>query len=474
MESDNPVSPDSRDDRSPPVQDTDFNLNVGHDSDTEDGPLVVALTEEEESQGESSPNKASGVSNEAETQQSEFNYPHDQLDSFRQQWQDELQQRPSSRSQSPRVGQNAAAANKSKQSMDIEEQARSFFIQGMNAEDNGSLSLAIYYYKKALHLVPDIESKISAEFIRSPRDRVRQESESSVEDSELEENLLQNLENLNLEEEGLCKPQYEQRATHISSLPTELIVCILRWVVSKDLDLRSLEMFSRVCKGFYLFSRDESIWKLACEKIWGINLGSTKKYSSSFRRMYIERPHLLFDGCYISKVVYVRQGEQGMDNFYRPFHLVEYYRYLRFFPDGVMLMLVSADDPLQSLPKLRTRHSNTAGLLVGNYKLLESKVTCVLKRVKGSETGAYSRYRRRRQAANQNEADMTYCAEFDVVSSGRRCNAQLVWGSYTVRTMYKASGQESVNEFVLSREKFPPLIFSRVKSFLSVSDKPLD
>ena len=79
QESDNPVSPDSRDDRSPPVQDTDYNLNVGDDSDTEDGPLVVALTEEEESQGESSPNKASGVSNEAETQQSEFNYPHDQV-----------------------------------------------------------------------------------------------------------------------------------------------------------------------------------------------------------------------------------------------------------------------------------------------------------------------------------------------------------------------------------------------------------
>lgn len=39
-------------------------------------------------------------------------------------------------------------------------------------------------------------------------------------------------------------------------------------------------------------------------------------------------------GCYISKLSYVRPGEKSLDNFYRPFHVVEYYRYVRFFPDG--------------------------------------------------------------------------------------------------------------------------------------------
>ena len=31
---------------------------------------------------------------------------------------------------------------------------------------------------------------------------------------------------------------------------------------------------------------------------------------------------------------YMRQGERGLDNFYKPFHFVEYYRYVRFFPEG--------------------------------------------------------------------------------------------------------------------------------------------
>lgn len=39
-------------------------------------------------------------------------------------------------------------------------------------------------------------------------------------------------------------------------------------------------------------------------------------------------------GCYISKLSYVRPGEKSLDGYYRPFHMVEYYRYVRFFPDG--------------------------------------------------------------------------------------------------------------------------------------------
>ena len=43
---------------------------------------------------------------------------------------------------------------------------------------------------------------------------------------------------------------------------------------------------------------------------------------------------LIIPGVYISKTSYVRQGEQSLDFYYRPYHLVSYYRYLRFFPDG--------------------------------------------------------------------------------------------------------------------------------------------
>lgn len=64
----------------------------------------------------------------------------------------------------------------------------------------------------------------------------------------------------------VCSPKKDQKSTHISALPVEIILYILRWVVSWDLDVRSLEMFSMVCRGFYLCSRDPEIWRMACMK----------------------------------------------------------------------------------------------------------------------------------------------------------------------------------------------------------------
>jgi len=43
---------------------------------------------------------------------------------------------------------------------------------------------------------------------------------------------------------------------------------------------------------------------------------------------------LWLTGVYISKTSYIRQGEKNLDMCYRPFHVVEYYRYMRFFIDG--------------------------------------------------------------------------------------------------------------------------------------------
>lgn len=53
---------------------------------------------------------------------------------------------------------------------------------------------------------------------------------------------------------------------HFSDLPLEIIFYILRWVVSSELDIRSLEQISKVSRGFYICAKDPEIWKLACLK----------------------------------------------------------------------------------------------------------------------------------------------------------------------------------------------------------------
>lgn len=44
--------------------------------------------------------------------------------------------------------------------------------------------------------------------------------------------------------------------------------------------------------------------------------------------------NVMCTGIYISKTSYIRSGERSLDTFYKPYHSVVYYRYLRFFPDG--------------------------------------------------------------------------------------------------------------------------------------------
>ena len=42
-----------------------------------------------------------------------------------------------------------------------------------------------------------------------------------------------------------------------------LIVC---WVVSADLDVRSLDLLALVCRGFYRLARDNAVWKRVCRR----------------------------------------------------------------------------------------------------------------------------------------------------------------------------------------------------------------
>jgi hypothetical protein len=76
--------------------------------------------------------------------------------------------------------------------------------------------------------------------------------------------------------------------------------------------------------------------------------------------MYLKRPRLNFDGVYISKASYARSGEQSLDNFYRPWHVVEYYRYLRFYSNGSVLFLTSPDEPKNIVSKLNLKAQNTS------------------------------------------------------------------------------------------------------------------
>lgn len=156
------------------------------------------------------------------------------------------------------------------------------FLQGVELEKQGKVFEAMRMYRRAVHLDPDIEFKMydklkvssqppldtEATLVNKYQNLNVNEFEEDLQDVDLVARFQTSIANGNgrLFESSTEKGVIVTDGMHISNLPTEIILHILRWVVSMNLDLRSLEQCAMVCKGFYLCARDEEIWRSACFK----------------------------------------------------------------------------------------------------------------------------------------------------------------------------------------------------------------
>ncbi|KAF7282466.1 F-box only protein 9 [Rhynchophorus ferrugineus] len=403
----------------------------------------------------------------------------EELANFREKWHKELRSQPVVRSISKKVD-NSTSLNEDSD----EVKARALFLQGIDMEKSGKLYEAIQYYRKAVQIVPDIESKLDYRpkhnINEIPPETIEenQETDDSNDDSDdneiiEEKQLLPRIQRKVSKMRFLCTPKFEQTSTHISSIPVEILLYILRWVVSTDLDLRSLEMFGLVCRGFYLCARDAEIWRSTCQRIWGLNCGPSPGLYGTWRNMFIERSRLNFNGCYISKTTYIRHGENNFqDQFYRPWHVVAYYRYLRFFPEGMVLMLMSPDEPSQCVPQMKSRCPRYP-VMIGYYRLKDDKVTLVVQRSDTSKNLQSALYRKGTKKRDAECSEQTLHMELEIKSHKNKRHFKLVWTYYSIFTKSN-QGQESTCTFDLIANKYPPLLFSRVKSFTSESDQPLN
>uniref|UniRef100_F1KY64 F-box only protein 9 n=1 Tax=Ascaris suum TaxID=6253 RepID=F1KY64_ASCSU len=239
---------------------------------------------------------------------------------------------------------------------------------------------AVQRYMAAVRLVPDIELKLfknrhsaSSSNARSPDPRGHRRSRSrsaAVAGFEEDDDL-----------EGTFQRRIAQRGSIIeadncgaicpfSLLPAELLMTIVKYVVGGELDVRCLEMLSMTSTGFYLLSRDEELWRTICRRVFGEHRLTPQDNSvyACWRQMYICRPHVYLHGVYIGKCTYIRHGEASFqDKFYRPWHIVVYYRFMKFFADGTAIMVTSPENPAQIVPQLKSKSTRLGGVLFGRY-----------------------------------------------------------------------------------------------------------
>ncbi|XP_071769384.1 F-box only protein 9 isoform X1 [Centroberyx gerrardi] len=398
-----------------------------------------------------------------------------ELNVFRAQWMSEL--KPNSGASGLTKGMLRAADLKRTQDRAREEKATELFLKAVDEEQSGAVYEAIKYYRRAMQLVPDIEFKIN--YSRPPdTDRAggNYMEENDI-DGEIEDLLAYFEQQLAMEGASakICTPELELTQMHISALPPEVLMYIFRWVVSSDLDMRALEQLSLVCRGFYICAREPELWRSACLRVWGRKCTKLVPFNS-WREMFLERPRVRFDGVYISKTAYIRQGEESLDGFYRAWHQVEFYRYLRFFPDGQAMMLTTPEDPLSIVPRLRSRSTRMDSVLLGHYRLSQETdnqtkvfvVVCKRKEEKVAEIPR-NRFCRRNPAP---EAEHSFHVGLQLSSGGRQRFNKLVWIHHSCHITYRSTGETVVTAFDLDK-MYTPFFFARVKSYTAFSERPL-
>ncbi|DBB14460.1 TPA: hypothetical protein ACH3X3_004751 [Trebouxia sp. C0006] len=126
-------------------------------------------------------------------------------------------------------------------------------------------------------------------------------------------------------------------------LPPELTTTFLKY-----LPVTTLAHCQCVCKQWNILGQSPPLWQSACQEAFSYMEYDKlcrilrTSHRGLWRDLYLDRPHMRFDGIYVSRNTYLRTGlvEWRVKN---PVHLVCYFRYYRFFPDGQFVYRTSPD-----------------------------------------------------------------------------------------------------------------------------------
>lgn len=188
------------------------------------------------------------------------------LDKFRNEWKNELKQKTVTTVQQ----QNCPSAPLA----DKETLASNFYRKAVDLEQRGQVYDAMSFYRKAIQIEPNIEFKFNERQKLNNKQNISAENcnNGNYQEESCEIDLYEKFQlDIARDNHGkLIQSNYSAgivtTQVHISDLPFELILNLLRWVVSSQLDMYALEQCAAVCKGLYLCARDEELWRLACTK----------------------------------------------------------------------------------------------------------------------------------------------------------------------------------------------------------------
>lgn len=168
------------------------------------------------------------------------------------------------------------------------------------------------------------------------------------------------------------------------------------------------------------------------EALWG----------SNHEKMLQDRPYVKFQGVYISIVNYLRHGSvaEGSSSLINPIHMITYYRYLRFYPNGQCLRLLTTEEP-SHIVKRYTDKTPPHGSEICRWD------------IGFADNFGHLTIRR-------SSEKYSFVEELQIKSQGSRRHHKLKWLNSTV-----LDKEGNISECSLRNEK--PFFFSRVKSYIT-------
>eukprot|EP00049_Salpingoeca_infusionum_P004876 m.85016 g.85016 ORF g.85016 m.85016 type:complete len:475 (+) comp12768_c0_seq1:70-1494(+) len=406
-----------------------------------------------------------------------------ELDEFRRQWKAELDHELGAKAEHPLdAGLSGPSSSFSHVPVPIhslsaeakEQQALEYHIKGTMLEDSGHHQEALVYYRRAARLVPDIEfaaHRLTVQAQEAQESRAKRERETS-DTREREQFDLQQAsdtsDSLTMEPIILTISPSPSTKT-IADMPAEVLERICYFLVLPHLSLEPVLSIAQVCRAFAHVVKEQRLWYMIAQSTFPFNPPLMLHPWWSWRGLCLGRLRPLFHGVYVSKLTYFRRGEASLDQLYKPFHTVVYFRYLRLFVDGTVSTVISSDPPSQVVHQLKP------GCLLPEY--LEGTFTCTQDELNVflQKDYAIPRRQQQRQRARfhpvpavehepvlRKEADVT----FRMRSHQHRTGTRLEWVAYTLTYFYQNS-PPMTTELDLVSEGFRPYRFVPVEEYLS-------
>ncbi|KAL6941395.1 hypothetical protein ACO0RG_002525 [Hanseniaspora osmophila] len=337
---------------------------------------------------------------------------------------------------------------------------------GFSKEQQGSMTDAIKYYRQALRLNPDVEStyrkkvqheiKVNKE-LQELKVRENQELVKRLQSTENNDNK----EKTSDDEEVILKPclLFEMLPNELLMSICEQVMCLSgeTWVnlsqtcsfLNKISFLDNSRIFEKLARKIYPHQfYDYTLFRrLSPVETQNINQLQLESFNYDYRKMLRERPFIKFEGIYISVNNYLRHGSipEGSSSLLNPIHMITYYRYFRFFPNGTVLRLVSSEEPQFVVKKYQ---ENLKDIQTCKWSInVEDPSLLTIERHNSKYT-----YIEHFQIANQNKF---------------KKHNKLKW----VESYFMDKDGEKI-VYNLKNEK--PFVFSRVRSYADASSRELE